>query len=92
MKIFLHNINIRKGINVAEFLAADEAGEDDVSRDAELGGHVDEVVSLLAVAREDENELGIFLDGKLSGAHEIGQAFLDGEAAHGRNDGVAGAF
>lgn len=84
-----HDEDVGEFVNVAELFATDEAGEDDVSCDAEFGGEVDEFVFFFAVTCEDEDELGIFADSFGGGMEEVGQAFLDGKAADGADDGVA---
>ena len=71
-------------------MTANEASEDDMFADAETRGEFDEVISLLAVAREDEKKTRVLLDGKSCGVHEVGETFLHGEAADGGHDGAAG--
>lgn len=57
--------------------------------DAETRGELDEVISLLAVTREDKKKTRVFLDGEGCGMHEVGEAFLYREATNGGYDGVA---
>ena len=66
-----HDENIRNGINVAKFLAADETSENDIFGDAEICGEFNEFVSFFAVAGQDENELGVLGNGECGGFHEI---------------------
>ena len=87
-----HDENVGNGIDVAEFLATNEARENDVSTNAEISGQLYEVVFLLAVACEEEDKFGVTFDGKCCSMHEVVKAFLDGETAYGGYDVVAGVF
>lgn len=84
-----HDENVGDGVDVAELFAADEAGEDDVVGDAEVGGELNKFVALFSVAGEEEEKFVVDLDGAGGGTDEVGEAFLDGEAGNCRDDCVA---
>lgn len=51
-----------------------------------------EFVLFFAIASEDEDELGVFLEGEGGGVHEISEAFLNGKATDGGNNVVTATF
>ena len=65
-----HHENISEGVNIAEFLATDEAGKDDVFGDAKLCGEFDQAVSFFAVASKDKDEFVILANGKSGGTKQ----------------------
>jgi len=84
-----HDEDVGDGVNIAELLATDEAGEDNVLGNAEVGGESNQLVALLAIAGKDEEELWVFVESEAGGAHHVPEAFLDSKTTNGRNDSVA---
>lgn len=87
-----HDEDVGDVVNVAELFATNEASENDVVGNVEVGGETDEFFALFTVASEDEEEFVVFLESEGGGAHHIEKAFLHSEATDGGDDGIAGGF
>ena len=87
-----HDKDVGVRVDVAEFLATDKAGEDDVVGYAEVGREGDEVVKLFAIAGKNEKEFWVSYDSFFGGTHEKTETFLDGKTTDSGNDGVAVVF
>ena len=84
-----HDVEVGHAEDARDVLAAEEAGEEHLVPDAELGGKLDHRLRLVAAAGHHELDVLVLLQDALGGVHEVLRPLLQRDAAEVEDDLVA---